>query len=78
MVSYLLPVAYAVDIVGVLMAAGPGSEVLVCGLVVGGEVRVQPAQAAHKPAPAHTLQAQGCCLQDASSIAPMVVTTGLA
>lgn len=48
---HLLPVAYTIDVVGVLVAASPGPEVLVCGLVVGGEVCVQPAQAAHKPAP---------------------------
>ena len=47
---HLLPVAGAVDIIGVLLAASPGAEVLVGGLVPGGEVGVQPAEAAHKAA----------------------------
>ncbi len=57
---HLLPVAYAVDIVGVLVAASPGPEVLVGGLVSGGEVGVQPAQAAYKPAASHTLDLDSC------------------
>jgi len=47
---YLSPIAYAVDIIGIILVARPGPEVLICGLVAGGEVCVQPAQAAHKPA----------------------------
>ena len=47
---HLLPVAGAVDIIGVLLAASPGPEVLIGGLVSRGEVGVQPAEAAHKAA----------------------------
>ena len=48
--QHLAPVAQAAEVVGVALRVVARAEVLVRRLVPAREVRVQPAQAAHKPA----------------------------